>query len=53
MREHSDPEKWEQVHEEIFAPMPGRDPDRVDASVIDEEMSLFASFSRQNKALGG
>jgi hypothetical protein len=43
------------VEAEIFAPnvRPGMDADAVDASVIEEEMSLFASFAGQNKALGG
>lgn len=52
-REHTDPEQWDEVEAEIFAPIIGRDPDTVSVDVVDEEMSLFANFSRQNRALGG
>jgi hypothetical protein len=42
------------IEGEIFAPfLDGRDPDYVPDSVIEEEMSLFSAFSRQNQALGG
>jgi hypothetical protein len=41
------------VEQEIFAPMPGLDPDTVSQSIVDEEMSLFQAFTRENKALGG
>jgi hypothetical protein len=49
------PEDWEQIEEEIFAPFTfaGRDPDQVTQDVVDEEMALFAAFSGQNRALGG
>jgi len=32
--------------------MAGRDADYVDQAVVDEEMALFANFSRETKALG-
>jgi hypothetical protein len=43
------------VEAEIFAPLVlgRRDPDNVSQSVIDNEMELFASFTRQSKALEG
>jgi hypothetical protein len=55
VQEHCDPDRWEEVESDIFAPTvrPGDRGDFVDASVVDEEMSLFAAFSRQNKELGG
>jgi hypothetical protein len=52
-QDHVKPEDWDNVEREIFAPLPGVDPDYVPPSVIDEEMQLFQSFSRENKALGG
>ena len=55
VQEHTKPEDWEMVEAEIFAPFESsvRDPDAVPQVVVEEEMSLFASFSQQNKALGG
>jgi hypothetical protein len=43
------------VESEIFAPlsMGYRDPDNVSQSVVEDEMQLFASFTRQSKELGG
>lgn len=52
-QEHVKPEDWSMVEQEIFAPMPGLDPDTVSQSIVDEEMSLFQAFTRENKALGG
>jgi hypothetical protein len=53
-QEHVEPAEWERVEGEIFAPftMAGRDADYVDQAVVDEEMALFANFSRETKALG-
>lgn len=53
VQDHVDPEQWEAVRDEIFSPADGVDPDVVDASVVEDEMALFNSFARQNKALGG
>jgi hypothetical protein len=54
IREHSKPEDWDMIEGEIFAPfLDGRDPDAVPESVIEEEMSLFSAFTRQNQAIGG
>jgi hypothetical protein len=54
-REHTDPEQWDAVEAELFAPFEekSRDPDVVPQNVIDEEMSLFNGLTRQNDALGG
>lgn len=55
LMEHIDPDDLERVREELFAPVTWnlRDPDAVSQDVIDEEMALFANFSRQNSSLGG
>lgn len=53
VQEHTDPEKWDEVREDIFAVDTRRDPDMVSSTVAQEEMALFSNFSRQNKALGG
>jgi hypothetical protein len=51
-QEHVDPEKWDQARADIFAPLV-KDVDNVPQSVIDEEMDLFATFTRQQQALEG
>lgn len=54
IRDHVEPDKWEQVEQDIFSATDvNGDPDRVAQSVVDEEMSLFAAFSRENRARGG
>ena len=53
LKSHVDPEKWESVEAEIFAPFTVGDPDAVPTEVAEEEMSLFNRFTRENKALGG
>lgn len=52
-QEHTSAEDWEAVEEEIFAPLAAglRDPDNVSQSVVENEMELFASFTRQSNAL--
>jgi hypothetical protein len=52
-QEHTSPDDWETVREEIFAPLVVglRDPDNVSQSVVESEMELFASFTRQSKEL--
>lgn len=51
------PEDYATFEEELFSPSLmigiGRDPDAVSQAIIDEEMSLFGAFSRENVALGG
>jgi len=55
VREHTNPDDWDQVEAEIFTPIrrPGQDADNVDPAVVEEEMALFAAFAGQTKALGG
>lgn len=52
-QEHTDPENWEMVEQEIFAPLAinGRDPDNVSQSVVEEEMQMFTNFTAQTNAL--
>jgi hypothetical protein len=52
-QEHTKAEDWESVEAEIFAPLVAghRDPDNVSQSVVENEMELFSSFTRQNSAL--
>lgn len=54
-REHTKTDDWEMVEAEIFAPLAftRRDPDNVPQSVVDNEMELFATFTRQSQALEG
>jgi hypothetical protein len=54
-QEHTKPEDWDMVEAEIFAPLvfDRRDPDNVSQSVVENEMELFASFTRQKRALEG
>jgi hypothetical protein len=53
VQEHTKPDDWEMVESEIFAPLAlgRRDPDNVSQSVVEDEMNLFASFTRQSKEL--
>lgn len=53
IQEHTSPEEWEAVEEEIFAPLAlsRRDPDNVSQNVVEQEMTLFANFTRQNDSL--
>jgi hypothetical protein len=52
-QEHVDPEEWDRVRAEIFSPLDSGDPNAVSADVVEEEMSMFAAFTRQNSALEG
>jgi hypothetical protein len=53
VQEHTVPEEWEQVEAEIFEPLVlgRRDPDNVSQSVVEQEMTMFANFTRQNDAI--
>jgi len=52
-QEHTDPDNWDMVESEIFSPLAigRRDPDNVSQSVVEDEMQMFANFTRQNDAL--
>ena len=53
-RQHTKEEDWDMVEGEIFAPfLDQRQPDWVPPQVVEEEMSLFSTFARQNETLGG